>query len=62
MQAIKSTYIDSYKVTICKTGNEYILVLDNGEAKIYKDELTLEGANFLLFQYIKDGKQISENF
>ena len=67
MKQLKQSYIDGYKVTMYKLerpvyGGYYLVSLTLGEESIYKDGLTLDGANYLFFQYIKDGVQIADEF
>ena len=58
MTAIKQSFIDGYKVTIWKVLDEYVVSLEHDGEKVYKGNLTLDAANYLFFQYIKDGVQI----
>lgn len=62
MTPIKQAYIDGYKVTLWDANTEYIVSLEYEGATVYKGRLTLAGANFLFFQYIKDGVQIADEF
>ena len=62
MIPIKQSYIDGYKVTLWQANTEYIVSLEYEGAKVYKGGLTLDGANYLFFQYIKDGVQIADEF
>lgn len=62
MQPIKQAYIDGYKVTTWEAKNEHIISLEFEDTRIWKDGLTKQGADFLLFQYIKDGVQIANEF
>lgn len=62
MEPIKQAYIDGYKVTLFSVLNEYVVSLEYEGEKVYKGNLTLDGANYLFFQYIKDGVQIADEF
>jgi hypothetical protein len=62
MKPIKQAYIDGYKVTLFSVLNEYVVSLEYEGEKVYKGNLTLDGARYLFFQYIKDGVQISDEF
>jgi hypothetical protein len=62
MKQLKQSYIDGYKVTMWQASSEHIVSLEYEGAKVYKGRLTLDGANYLFFQYIKDGVQISNEF
>lgn len=62
MQQIKQAYIDGYKVTLWKADKEYIVSLEYECERVWKGRLTLDGANYLFFQYIKDGVQIVDEF
>jgi len=67
MKLVKQSYIDGYKVTMYKLdeavlGGYYVVELSYEGVSIYKDSLSLDAANYLMFSYIKDGVQISEEF
>lgn len=62
MKPIKQAYIDGYKVTLFSVLNEYVVSLEYEGEKVYKGNLTFDGANYLFFQYIKDGVQIADEF
>ena len=67
MKLVKQSYIDGYKVTMYKLdeavlGGYYVVGIVHEGVLIYKDGLSLDDANYLMFSYIKDGVQISEEF
>lgn len=62
MTPIKYSYIDGCRATLWDANTEYIVSLEYEGAKVFKGGLTLDGANYLFFQYIKDGVQIADEF
>ena len=62
MKKLRQSYIDGYKVTLWQANNKYMVSLEFEGATVYKGGLTLDGANYLFFQYIKDGVQIADEF
>ena len=47
MKPIKQAYIDGYKVTLFSVLNEYVVSLEYEGEKVYKGNLTFDGANYL---------------